>query len=379
MIFILFNLVEIDTRILNIKEKDKEYYIILGMNENRLEIIFIECLELTSNIYRILLDLEDLCNCSIDQNDNYYILSMIIEKFNKKQYTIKSEYDYIKLTLSKENSDFLKKKEFTLYKEKIHIKKILKFLFNKIGDLENLKNSNNNLNLKMQSSLLNGIYNKIESVELEKKNKFLRNQEELTINKLLSCNINNMLSDLSKFHRISKILFPEDLTLFKNWFNTKKLKIDLLYSSEIHGEDVNTFHKKCDGVNNTLVLFFSNYEKRFGGFSTIPWSCKRGYVEGKGDEFLFSLNYKKMFKNDKNLDKAIYNNPEYFPTFGSGCDLNIYKDCFEINNSYTYSNFQHSYGNKDNLGENNNSETYLAGSRKFRVIRMEVFKIYLEN
>jgi len=294
------------------------------------------------------------------------------------------------LIFKPENPDLLSKNVLITYAEEININLIFRYFTNKVRFLEKVTK---NINYpKIDQDSLNFNQSNFLIKDQEKFRECSDLPDNLVIeNRNLKDKLKNLqMSSIKKDYlyetpglkymkfpmNFSKILLQDELTLLKKWFKNKYYKIDLLYSSEIHGEQVETFHKKCDGVKNTLVLFFSNYERRFGGYSTLPWSSKRGFVKGTGEEFLFSLDDQIIFKQEKNFDKAIYNNPDYFPTFGSGCDLNIYRDCFEINHSYTYSNLQHSYGKTQFLGSDKDSKNFLAGGFDFRVIRMEVFKIY---
>ena len=51
-----------------------------------------------------------------------------------------------------------------------------------------------------------------------------------------------------------------------------------LYKATIDGGDSIYFHKKCDNIINTLVLIKSEGERRFGGFTPLPWKSERRIV-----------------------------------------------------------------------------------------------------
>ena len=40
------------------------------------------------------------------------------------------------------------------------------------------------------------------------------------------------------------------------------------------GDSIN-FHKKCDNIPNTLILIKSEGNRRFGGFTPIPWKSEK--------------------------------------------------------------------------------------------------------
>lgn len=326
-----------------------------------------------------------------DLNLIYYY---IIKDLNTSNFNICNNFNFNeKLIKLKFNSKIngIDNLEFILYEEKIKINSIYNFILNLINQSKNqeLINQMPDANVCFKTKpkdILSKYASKNYQIDKEEDNYLSNNSvsnasenflNNLTINKN-SCN--NESAFIKFPFNFSKIIKPNEICLIKFWLNNKEFNIDLLYSSQIHGEKVETFHEKCDGISNTLVLIYTDCEKRIGGFSTLPWLSKKGYSKGVGEEFLFSLDSKEKFHNDINNDKSIYNNPDYFPSFGSGCDLNLYKDCFDFNHSYTYSNFQHSYGkNKIHIKNDLNCENYFTGKNKFRVIKMEVFQVNFYN
>lgn len=363
-----------------------DYLLIVKLREEKLELIIIEC-DNDISFFRNSYCLEDFISHSLNHIELNNILSKILDDLKSNNFTIfpepKANQKVIKLKFSLELFQYSGKNEFILYQENQKTRSIFKYLITLTNALQDSSNNNNNPNSSsLQIFFDNFQYNNKQQIYLDQE---ITNQLEIPAEKLSKINLNNSnkLKDNSinnvfdKFSlKSSRIIDPDDLILFKTWFNNKSFKLDLLYSSEIHGENVETFHKKCDGIKNTLTCILTNNEKRIGGFSTLEWSSKRGYSNGTGEEFLFSLNTKEKLNNDANKDKAIYNNPDYFPSFGSGCDLNLYRDCFEVDSSYTYSNFQHSYGKNFVLNKINNCENYFTRKNTFRVLRMEIFKIY---
>ena len=171
----------------------------------------------------------------------------------------------------------------------------------------------------------------------------------------------------------SEILKHDEISLIKDWLG-QNFKIELLFSSNIHEKSTKTFHENCDGKNNTLVLIESDTDRRFGGFTKLPWSSKEGWVEGNGNDFIFSLNKKSFFKNNSRKDCAIYNHPNCFPCFGGGCDIGLLGNCF-VDNQSAHSYFQFSYGVGEVLDEN--SHFYFAGSDEYQVLKLEIFEVIL--
>ena len=89
--------------------------------------------------------------------------------------------------------------------------------------------------------------------------------------------------------------------------NKKIKQIKKLYQATKDGGDSIVFHLKCDGIPNTLVFIKSEGQRRFGGFTPIPWSSEGGYIkDSEMKTFVFSLDYKKTYNlRNSNFD-AVY-------------------------------------------------------------------------
>ena len=96
-----------------------------------------------------------------------------------------------------------------------------------------------------------------------------------------------------------------------------------LYQATIDGGNINNFHKKCDNIPNTLVLIKSEGQRRFGGFTPIPWKSKDEYIKDLDNKtFVFSLDNKKIYSLKSVSYVAVYHNITRGPEFGSN-DINI--------------------------------------------------------
>jgi len=170
----------------------------------------------------------------------------------------------------------------------------------------------------------------------------------------------------------SNILKESELSFIRELFDNKNFNANLLYSSDYQEKSAKTFHEKCDGIENTLVLIETDSSRRFGGFTKLAWSSIVGWVEGDGNDFIFSLcKMKKFFNNDKK-DCAIYNHPNCFPCFGGGCDIGLLGDCFK-NDQSAHAFFPFSYGVGEEL--DTRGHFYFAGNDEFQVLKLEVFNI----
>ena len=138
----------------------------------------------------------------------------------------------------------------------------------------------------------------------------------------------------------------------------------LIFKSSVDGDNSKKFHEKCDFCGATLVIVRSETGKRFGGYSSISWDKGLGNYIAKGDNFLFSLDTRKYYKNISGSNHT-YHNEGYGPTFGGGHDLYISNGCMSNQNSYTSKS---SYDMTSSYELN-------GGVYQFKVLDYEVYKI----
>jgi hypothetical protein len=88
------------------------------------------------------------------------------------------------------------------------------------------------------------------------------------------------------------------------------------------------FHKKCDGVPNTLIVILTEFGRKIGGFTPLKWAKDAQltrYSDNSKESFIFSLTH-----NDKFAlmypGYAIYNYNGFGPIFGDGYDLYVCND-----------------------------------------------------
>lgn len=83
----------------------------------------------------------------------------------------------------------------------------------------------------------------------------------------------------------------------------KNLKI--LYKASKDGDSPKIFHDKCDDIINTLCIYESKKNRRFGGFTTQKWNSALGEYIKDMNAFLFSL-------DKKRYTQIILGNAQYF-------------------------------------------------------------------
>lgn len=142
----------------------------------------------------------------------------------------------------------------------------------------------------------------------------------------------------------------------------------LLFKSSVDGDSSQKFHDKCDFNGATITLVRSETGRRFGGYTSISWDKNLGNYNTKGDNFLFSLDARKYYKNTSGSNHT-YHNGSYGPTFGGGYDLYISSGCMSNQNSYT---------SKSNYDMTSAYELN-GGVQKFKVLDYEVYKIWIQE
>ena len=165
------------------------------------------------------------------------------------------------------------------------------------------------------------------------------------------------------------------ITIFQNLFgNITNLSFEQLYKASCDGDNINAFHKKCDGIKNTLILIITDdYKRKFGGFTSKEWDKSNKY---KFDDkaFLFSLDLLEFYPIlDKFRNKAINCRENFYaPIFGN--DLFIFDGFFTSKLNKTEEKYF------DYSGSKNVEEEYkLTGQKYFTVTEMEVYKVNFFN
>ncbi len=163
---------------------------------------------------------------------------------------------------------------------------------------------------------------------------------------------------------------PEKEKAIRNWINPniKILEFKLLFKMSKDGYNCSDFHRCCDNEGETLLLFETDKNYKFGAYTPLNWvTPASGEVNDPNDNktFLFSLNQMKKFtKIQGKSTLTARSQKDYGPLFGGGTDLGIEKDM--------------------RTGWSNNG-TFLTnleltnGEGSFNVKEIEIFKILNNN
>ena len=247
-------------------------------------------------------------------NKNFDIYNYFKNLSNDKKLNIKKDKNIILLIISSvdlnghEVSGVIqlspRKNDINMTINDIYIE--LKYLKEKIKDIDSLKNENKILKVKIEAQ--------------EKEIKYLKNK------------INN----ISNKSVIIKEDESEMITSEIEKKTNKKIKeIKKLYQATIDGGNSEIFHKKCDNIANTLILIKSEGKRRFGGFTPIPWKSEENYIKDPEEKtFVFSLDNKKIYYLN-NSDNAVYHDINSGPCFGGGRDIALDGNPIKENKLYT--------------------------------------------
>ena len=184
----------------------------------------------------------------------------------------------------------------------------------------------------------NEIYIKQLNQKIQKQNLVINNLKDLII----------LFDDTGKrfsyFNQSIIMKRNENSFIFKeieNKMNKRIKEIRKLYQATIDGGEPINFHKRCDNIPNTLVLIQSEENKRFGGFTPIPWASDNlGKKDIKNTTFVFSLDDKKIYYLKNINSNAVYHKEKYGPYFGEHEDIAILgnpikEKCLKIKGDYS--------------------------------------------
>ena len=263
-------------------------------------------------------------------------------KTNKK--TIIEETNEINLLISI-NSPLVKEIIFNLKQKEKNIEEKVNELYKIIEmqqkEINNLKNE-----VKELKQINDNREKKEKEKEKEKKLKFLQNNSTIIKNE------------------------PEKEKAIRNWINPNKeiLEFKLLFKMSKDGYNCEDFHRCCDNKGETLLLFETDKNYKFGAYTPLNWvTPASGEVNDPNDNktFLFSLNQMKKFtKIQGKSPNTARSQKEYGPLLGGGTDLGINKD---MRTGWCYNN------------------TFLTnceltnGEGSFKVKEIEIFQILNNN
>ena len=79
--------------------------------------------------------------------------------------------------------------------------------------------------------------------------------------------------------------------------------MNLIYKGSVNGFKAEAFHKYVDNQGPTLSIIKSERQQIFGGYTDISWTSNKGFKNGDGNSFIFSLRDDSNFVLLKCLNK----------------------------------------------------------------------------
>ena len=212
----------------------------------------------------------DTGKSSLFEEINSIILT--IPLMNKKYNKIMFKID------EKEKNDNEKYQE--LYQFFIDVKKENSLYKKEINELKN--------EIKNMKLLLENLNQKFQTIEEENKNF-----------KLMMKEIEKEKKEKEKWIESNIVTDLNDKMQLKNWISEKKIESKLLYKLSLNGETIQKFHELCDNIKNNLIIIQTqNNNNIFGSYCTWCWD-KSGNDLSDNEGFIFSLNKKEKYINEK--------------------------------------------------------------------------------
>ena len=274
-----------------------------------------------------------------------------------------------------------KAKKIKLTKNKINISQ--QFL-EKYDDLDNTYKDKIN-------KLTNTLKSKVDKNKEEKnENETFKKKKSKDNNEILNSNKNEINLDLPKKPKSSPIINLEDVDINNTFIESKIIstnkekislyswltskgghisEIKLIFQSSTDGDTYEKFIEKCGEQGPILSVIKSKRNKKFGGFSMVELTDKKGKIQLKDENaFVYSLdNLKKYDVLEADIAISCYPN-EYVLIYGNNNDrygLRIFAGFLENKN---YENFAKKRYNTPN-------KFSLSGENSFYVDELEIFKI----
>ena len=359
------------TEIKIIKEKF-EYKIILSIIENQIK-IEAKLLNSIAMFYYIgIFNLEDLIKIN-----NYFkcldnikeVKDLIIEGNLKNKIEISSfdnEKKELHLILNFISGFNENKIDFILKRKELDKEDIILVLTEKIIALEK-----ENQTLKSNFNIFENDYKelKIEFEEMKKwKKKYEKELDGLMEIKKNQEALKNIDSKIIKTKEELKLI-DDRIKNNDPIFMKKNVKYTLLYRGTRDGDQVSTFHKKCDNKKPTISIIKTKKGMRFGGYTEQTWNDNNGQGIWKQDDkaFCFSLELNKIYNIIPGKD-AIYCCSTYMCYFGSNI-FGLY------NGAFSRDNWAYSMSDSNYSGQQKDFELTNEKSNSFQLAEVEVFEI----
>ena len=223
----------------------------------------------------------------IQKNKFFAMCENLKEIYEEIQNLIEEKENEIKL---------IEKSKLIILNIPLNTKKIKECIFEIEEVIENVNDQITDI-----YSYINQLLKKINDLEeinknLEAKNQMLEEKYQSLEKKLEE--IYNYLPIFKKEKEKENNEKEKDLQIIKNWIAPgKEVKLDLIFKKSRDGDKAKDFHKFCDNKKKTLILIETKEGRKFGGFSYNEWNHSNGNWKNNKNDFVFSLDLNKKYKN----------------------------------------------------------------------------------
>ena len=155
--------------------------------------------------------------------------------------------------------------------------------------------------------------------------------------------------------------------------NKKIKQLNKIYQATIDGGKPINFHNKCNSIPNTLIVIKSEENKRFGGFTSIPWKSEGNYIDdNEANTFIFSLDSEQISLLKEYNKTAVFHNKDYGPCFGYTPDIGIMGNPL-IEKKLRLSHWKQEYKETKNIQLIDNQ-----GTNYIKALDYEVFQVIFD-
>mgnify|MGYP002857938650 CR=1 FL=1 len=257
-------------------------------------------------------------------------------------------------------------------------KKYVSQTFNRGNQLTS--HSLNRLNIRPENFIDNNIEYQINTrprsrskEHKDKKNNYesqpIQNKYKIKHNSYAHININQYENGINE----SNIIQEDDIEFIENklrgLFPNVDFNYNLVYRATEDGDKASDFHKRCDKIGPNITFIKTRNGYVFGGFTVKNWEhLKRdinvnkpnlGSASRDPKAFGFSVNYQKIYENERKNEFAIWCNRNYGPTFKN--------NFFQIFDNSLQKGGYCSASHNSHFGGQNSDYEITGGESKFKV------------
>ena len=246
------------------------------INKNKEE-IKINIQKIFTKIRTELNNREDELLLDVDKKfDDIFFQEELIKRSEKLPNKIKISLEKSKII----NDDLKNDKLFLLINESINVE----------NNINEIKNINENIIKYKNSEDLNIKFTPMKEEDINEYLKNIKNfgkVEKISDNSLI-CVEENEIRFITEFIKMIK---PNS-------------KLKLIYRASVDGQMGKDFHSRCDNIFPTLSLFKTKSNKKFGGYTESNWKITT--YPSDPNAYIFSINKKKYYKVNNNIQYSIY-------------------------------------------------------------------------